>query len=180
MAVADRTMLTRRAALAVGTGLALFPAASWAHQLKEGFTRVLFNRRTGFIEVMHRFYAHDAEHAVRILADDPKAELHVSTEAQESFGAYAASRFAFRDAAGDAIALSYLGQEIDGAFIWIYQDAPLRDDLDELIVENAILHELWDDQANLVNLEKGGEVVSAVFRSPPKPQKLSFKTASHP
>lgn len=180
MAVADRAMATRRTVIAAGAGLWLAPvSAARAHQLKEGFTRVLFNRRTGFIEVMHRFYAHDAEHAVRVLMDDPKAELHVSPEAQKRFGAYVASRFVIRDAEGEKIELGYIGQEIDGAFIWVYQEAPLRA-LTELTVENTVLHDLWEDQANLVNVEKNGEVVSAVFKSPTRPQKLSFKTASHP
>ncbi|MDG1816469.1 MAG: hypothetical protein P8H22_10245, partial [Glaciecola sp.] len=36
-----------------------------AHQQKSGLTTVLFNPRTNNIEVMHRVYMHDAEHAVK-------------------------------------------------------------------------------------------------------------------
>ena len=36
-----------------------------AHEMKSAITKVLFNQRTGNIEVMHRFYVHDAEHAVK-------------------------------------------------------------------------------------------------------------------
>ena len=35
-----------------------------AHQLKSSVTTVLFNQRTHNIELMHRFYLHDTEHAV--------------------------------------------------------------------------------------------------------------------
>ena len=66
-----------------------------AHQQKESVTRVLFNPRTGNIEVMHRFLLHDAEHATRKLfggdadllgnaadASDPEDAIRVRCEAQ--------------------------------------------------------------------------------------------------
>ena len=40
--------------------LCLLPLA-WAHQDREAITQVLFNPRTGNIEVMHRFLLHDVE-----------------------------------------------------------------------------------------------------------------------
>ena len=42
----------------------LIAAPSMAHQLKSSVTTVLFNQRTHNIELMHRFYLHDTEHAV--------------------------------------------------------------------------------------------------------------------
>ena len=52
----------------------LLAAPLSAHQQKEAITRVLFNPRTGNIEVMHRFLLHDAEHAVKELVD-AKADI---------------------------------------------------------------------------------------------------------
>ena len=40
---------------------------SAAHQQKTAVTRILFNDSTGNIEVMHRFFIHDAEHAAGVV-----------------------------------------------------------------------------------------------------------------
>jgi hypothetical protein len=39
---------------------------AFAHQQKAAETTVLFNKRSGQLEVSHRFYMHDTEHAVLI------------------------------------------------------------------------------------------------------------------
>ena len=40
-----------------------------AHQQRAAITKVLFNKNTGNLEVMHRFFLHDTEHAVQMLFD---------------------------------------------------------------------------------------------------------------
>ena len=44
-------------------------SAVLAHQQKAAETTVLFNKNSGQLEVMHRFYLHDTEHAVQKLFD---------------------------------------------------------------------------------------------------------------
>jgi hypothetical protein len=40
---------------------------AFAHQQKAAETTVLFNKKSHKLEVMHRFYLHDTEHAVQHL-----------------------------------------------------------------------------------------------------------------
>ena len=158
--------------LGAGAGLILagapFAGASraMAHQRKAGLTRLLFNPRTGNIEAMHRFYSHDAEHAVRVLFD-PEADILQQPAVREQFGLYAAERFHIAGVVGGTdtpIALDYVGCELDGAFIWVYQEAPGPDVvLDGVAVENAVLMDLWPEQYNLVNIERAGVVRSLTF-----------------
>ena len=62
----------------------LLSAPTMAHQLKASVTTVLFNKRTNNIELMHRFYLHDTEHAVEHLFDG-NADILSNKEDQKRF-----------------------------------------------------------------------------------------------
>jgi len=66
----------------------------FAHQQKSGLTTVLFNPNTNNIEVMHRVYMHDAEHAVKTLFDK-SADIINSEATQQQFAQYVAQRLLF-------------------------------------------------------------------------------------
>lgn len=133
-----------------------------AHQQKESITRVLFNSRTGNIEVMHRFYVHDAEHAVKAIFGTD-ADVLGSEASRKRFSAYVHERFQLRDQDGLLLPLTPVGHEIDGRFLWVYAETPMRDDLTSLTLVHDALRELWPDQVNLVNVEQNGDTQSALF-----------------
>ncbi|MFK8014426.1 MAG: DUF6702 family protein [Gammaproteobacteria bacterium] len=134
-----------------------------AHQQKESITRVLFNARTGNIEVMHRFLLHDVEHASRQLFGKT-ADLLSNTQDRDQFQKYVHGRFALKDQDGAVIALTPIGNEIEGRFLWVYAEAPTPAKLSALTISHASLHDVWSEQSNLVNVEYNGDVRSAVFR----------------
>jgi len=134
-----------------------------AHQQKESITRVLFNARTGNIEVMHRFLLHDVEHASRQLFGKT-ADLLSNTEDRDQFENYVHDRFGLKDQDGVVIALTPVGNEIEGRFLWVYAEAPTPANLSALTISHESLHDVWSEQSNLVNVEKKNDVRSAVFR----------------
>ena len=134
----------------------------WAHQKKEAITEILFNTRSGMLEVMHRYLMHDAEHAVRVLIN-PDADIIASEETREAFARYATERFILLGDDGDTLKLDYVGQEVDGVFLWVYQEMPLPAALHSLGVIDNVLRELWPEQNNLVNIERDGNIQSLNF-----------------
>ena len=135
-----------------------------AHQQKEAITRVLFNPRTGNIEIMHRFLLHDAEHAVKELVD-VKADILGSASTRQAFANYVYQRFAISDQDGQALPLSPVGQEIEGRFIWVYQETPIPAALSVLHITHNALRDIWPEQINLVNVERDGNLKSATFQA---------------
>ena len=133
-----------------------------AHQQKESITRVLFNPRTANIEVMHRFILHDAEHASHELFGG-SADLLGSAADRDRFEAYVHERFALADHNGAPIALTPVGNEIDGTFLRAYAEAPIPEGLTAQTLTHGARPELWPAQTNLVNVERGAEVHSALF-----------------
>lgn len=137
-------------------------APAFAHQQKAAITKVLFNPRTGNIEVMHRFYLHDAEHAVRqIFGGD--ADIISSKQTQSLFADYVGERFAMTDDGVNPLPLSAVGFEIDRNFFWVYQETPVKPDISELTFRHDALRDLWPQQINTVNVEGAGPIRTATF-----------------
>jgi hypothetical protein len=152
---------------------ALLTSVAAAHQQKESITRVLFNERTGNIEVMHRFILHDAEHAVEGLFGKG-ADLLGNPDDRQKFADYVYARFTISDQNGESIELTPVGHEIDGAHLWVYAEAPVPEGLTELSISHEALRDLWPSQTNLVNVERGDSVKSALFNGGSREITLRF------
>ncbi|AFV00938.1 DUF6702 family protein [Simiduia agarivorans] len=139
---------------------ALWACVGQAHQMKAAMTKVLFNARTGNVEVMHRFYVHDAEHALSQIAGK-QVHLLDDAAAQQQFGRYVASHFAMGYAREQAQSFSYVGQELEGKFIWVYQELPVPDAAPaQLWFRHTALQDFWPEQMNQINVEGLGPVRS--------------------
>ena len=130
---------------------------AWTHQQKEAITRILFNPRTGNIEVMHRFLLHDAEHAVRQLRNG-KADILGSEGDRKFFSDYVHGHFEMTDQDGRVLPLTPVGNEIEGRFLWIYAETAIPDGIKSLTLSNDALRDIWPEQLNLINVEGNGNI----------------------
>ncbi|PWK53854.1 DUF6702 family protein [Pleionea mediterranea] len=105
-----------------------------AHQQKESYTTVNFNQRTSNIEVVHRFYLHDAEHAINRMLDT-KADIINNKQSQAAFAQYVKQNFGLRVNKSTELSLHYVGFEVEGKYLWVYQEIPLKDSISE---ENTV------------------------------------------
>ncbi|WDE05096.1 hypothetical protein SG34_027990 [Thalassomonas viridans] len=133
-----------------------------AHQQKAAETTVLFNKRSGQLEVAHRFYLHDTEHAVQSLFDK-KADILNSADTQQKFADYVAQQFYLRTLADEKLPLTKVGHEVEGKFFWVYQDTKLPAETKGLKLYNGSLRELWPTQINMVNIQGQGKVRTLYF-----------------
>lgn len=166
-------MISKSAALS-GLLACLCFSSVFAHQQKSTFIEVLYNQRSGYMEVSQRFDLHDAEHAVQQLFDS-RADIFDSRDTQISFYEYAVQNFSVERSDGSPISLENLGFEIEGKFFWVYQQAPLDPELSSLRVSSTVLQDLWADQVNWVNVERDGEIKTAVFQAQNNQIEISFE-----
>lgn len=145
-----------------------------AHQLKSAVTTILFNERTGNIEVMHRFVLHDAEHAVGELFNKSQADIHTDEETRALFAAYALESFNLASLQDEPIELEPVGYQVDGRDFWVYQETPIPTNLQGLAIRQKALQELWSEQQNLVNIEGKGEIKSLQFNAQDEWLTVSF------
>ena len=144
----------------LGYLIIFFVGVAQAHQQKEAYTTVLFNQRTGNLEVSHRFYIHDAEHA---LAKEIKsnADLHNDEETRKLFTFYVAENFSLKDSKNNLLPLTIVGSEIDGKYFWVYQETPITANMNEFKVSMSALQDVWPQQINHINFERDKTVHSA-------------------
>jgi hypothetical protein len=135
---------------------------AFAHQQKAAETTVLFNKNSGQLEIAHRFYMHDTEHAVQTLFDK-KADIINSDKTQKQFAQYVAKEFLVKSLADKQLSLTSVGYEVEGKFFWVYQETAIPENLDGVKLYNGTLRELWPTQINMVNIEGKGQVRTLYF-----------------
>tara|TARA_R110002167_G_scaffold66677_4_gene188746 strand:- start:1631 stop:2131 length:501 start_codon:yes stop_codon:yes gene_type:complete len=146
---------------AIGT-LLLVAFSLSAHQQKTAISTVLFNPRTENIEIMHRFRVHDAEHAVKeIFGKD--ADIIDSKKTQQQFGDYVNQRFNLFDSDKQSLPLKMVGVELDGKFLWVYQETTQPTKLDNMTIRHNALRDLWPEQINTINVEGKGKLQTLTF-----------------
>lgn len=133
-----------------------------AHQLKASVTTVLFNKRTNNIELMHRFYLHDTEHAVGHLFPG-SADIISNKKDQQRFADYIESHIALQTLDGKPLPLQDVGAQVDGKFFWVYQEAPIPKEIKGIRMSHGALRDLWPAQVNMVNVEGKGKVKTLHF-----------------
>lgn len=162
-------------------GMLLVPALNSpaiAHSQRTAITTVLFNPRTSNLEIMHRFHLHDAEHAVQEVFGKG-ADILGSDETRAKFASYVADRFFVRNGeTNDEVELKFVGHDIDGKFIWVYQEAEIIKTTSLIIAHNA-LRDLWPDQLNTVNVEGEFGVKSALFDGATEIAKIELHPHAH-
>jgi hypothetical protein len=146
-------------ALLLALPFAAGPAAL-AHQQKIAISSIAVNPRTDKLEVVHQVPVHDAEHALK--RQGIAADIVASDASREAFARYVAKRFKLEEA-GRPVALAYVGSEVSGGNLMVYQEAPKPRAGATLSINSQILTDVWARQENRVNIGRGTKVRTFVF-----------------
>ena len=135
-----------------------------AHQQKIAITTVALNARTGMIEIMHQVPLHDAEHALTAQGIR-NPDIIGSSKSREQFAAYVTRRFLIV-VDGTAVTPAYVGSEITGGSLWIYQEIPAPPaGKAALRINSQILTDIWARQENRVNIGGGTRPQTLIFKA---------------
>lgn len=153
--------MIRRLALLLALLLAApVPMAALAHQQKLAVSTIAVNPRTDKLEVVHQVPVHDAEHALK--RQGIAADIVASDASREAFARYVARRFTL-EAGGRPVALDYVGSEVSGGSLMVYQEAAKPRAGASLRVNSQILTDVWARQENRVNIGRGTNVRTFIF-----------------
>jgi len=153
-------VILRRALLLIAL---LLTSPVSAHQQKIAISTIALNPRTERIEIVHQVPVHDAEHALRVQGVKV-VDIIGSAASREAFASYVARRFML-EVDGQAVTLGYVGSEISGGSLFVYQEAPAPAPADEamLRVNSQILTDVWARQENRVNIGSGTKLTTFIF-----------------
>jgi hypothetical protein len=140
------------AALAAGVGVIALGGASRparAHRAHVSLTRVLANPRAGTWEFLHSIHAHDAITALAawLPGEEPnpaseRARARVALEVER--------RFSWTAPDGKPLAPTMVGAELAGDDLVVYQELPAPRMGGDYGVSCGLLHDVFDDQRNVV------------------------------
>ena len=133
-----------------------------AHPMHSSITELTLDPARGVVRATVRVFVDDLRTAVAhkmptraLPADGPAWDLAVV--------AYATSAVALRDARGRPLTLRSCGSRRTGALLWLCLEADVRRDAGVLQVRNAMLHDLYADQINVVQAVVSGARRSLLF-----------------
>ena len=150
--------MIRRAALLV---LALACAApAWAHRFHVGIAEVSFNARTGSLEVVHTYMAHDVE-AMLMTLHNRQFDMG-NPDDQAVFRQYLERQFWISGPAG-RLPLKWVGMTADTENITVYQEAPNTPLAQAASIHNAVMSDFLADQVNTVNIQDGAGARTLTF-----------------
>ncbi|MEQ1780693.1 MAG: DUF6702 family protein [Hyphomonadaceae bacterium] len=145
--------MTRRMAVlagcSAGTGLLLAPPAL-AHRSQTVLSTVMWNATASVLEVTHRLHPHDAELALQQTSGVLQVDI-TAVKNQAALMIYLEERFVLTDG-GRKIALEPVGAEFEGDTLLMYQQCALKTPPARLAIDDRILRDVFEAQANLVNV----------------------------
>ena len=165
--------MIRRTALLIGLLLSVpLATAALAHQQKTAISTVSVNPRTDRLELVHQVPVHDAEHALRVQGAEVP-DIVGSADSREAFARYVTRRFLLQ-VAGEAVTPHYVGSEIVGGSLMVYQDAPAPAPGAGVRINSQILTDVWARQENRVNIGSGTQVTTFIFTAGDGPRDTVF------
>ncbi len=143
-----------------------------AHRFYASFSQVDMQPTKGTIEITHRIFTHDIED---LLVRYQGSNGELSNDVIEEFlKEYIIQAFALYSEGGEQIPLTWIAIEVTLNDIFVYQEAPLKEGQQTLIIADRILHDLFDDQSNTVNVKLERKVKSHTFHKGDKLYQISF------
>lgn len=154
-------MIKRAARLLLVAALCCGAAPAFAHRFHIGLAEIGFNAKTGSVEVVHTYMAHDIEPLLASLAGR-SIELG-SAEAEQLLRTYTEARFYLLDANKARLPLKWVGMAANVDNVVIYQELPATT-LDKVErVHDDVLTDLLPRQANTVNVHLDGQLKTFEF-----------------
>lgn len=148
----------------------------YAHRYYASFSQVDMQPDKGTIEITHRVFTHDIEDLLMRFNGGP---VELTDEKVESFlKDYIIQSFAIYGTDREQIPLNWIGVEVTFNDIYVFQEAPLSEGQDTLILTNRILMDLFQEQSNTVNVKHGRKVKSHTFQYDSKLYQISFSGRS--
>ncbi len=145
------------------------------HPLHVSTTEVNFNSKEKSLEISVRIFTDDFENILakqfKAKTDLSKPSMHKSMD--ELVKKYMAKNLQFK-VNGKTFTATYVGFEKDNEATNVYLEIDDISTLQRLSLSNNILYELYDDQMNILHVEKAGTRKSARVNYPVKDLNVAF------
>ncbi|HEY1044451.1 MAG TPA: DUF6702 family protein [Telluria sp.] len=156
---------------AVLAAAALTSGSALAHRFHAGMTDVTQNARTGSVEIVHAYMAHDLEALVAQL-NNGQSDLS-QPEDEATLRTYMEQHFYLLSADNKRIPVRWVGMNASADMVLVYQEVE-KTRLDSIArIHHSVLADVLPDQRNTVNLVGDGERRTLTFATGATEQAVS-------
>ncbi len=148
---------------------------SFTHAYHIGVCDLNYNQKNSTIEFTHKLFIDDVEKAIekqygkKLLLGNPKE----ATDAKQLIGAYVQKHFQIKNNS-KALALTYIGYEIDNDQLFIYFETKVKGKPTNLELYYSVLTEVYSDQSNIIHCSISGSQKSLYFNEGKVKQTVQF------
>ncbi|NOT60441.1 MAG: hypothetical protein HOP19_09480 [Acidobacteria bacterium] len=137
------------------------------HKFHASITQMDYHAKAQSIEAVTRFFLDDFEtaisqHAQREIKFNTPASLKDKANGTAVL-AYLRERIEIKSAKGVPVKFTLVGMEMQGDMIWVYYEGKLAGGFANAQVRQRTLHELYEDQVNIVNYKYEGQQSGTMF-----------------
>jgi hypothetical protein len=134
-----------------------------AHNFHAGITDISYNERTGSLEVVHTYMAHDVE---ALLSNLYQRQFDLSDpDDQAVFRKYLEKQFWLADKDKRRLSLNWVGMSADAQNVMVYQEVVQTPSAKIEFIHDAVMTDFQPDQLNTVNLTVAGSLRTFGFSS---------------
>lgn len=145
----------------LGATIAFKGQSVQAHRTSSSLTTMVWVEADQGFEITHRLHLHDVQQALRNVIADPSTTIF-DLKGQAELILYMSETFSAGSPQG-TIALEPIGAEVEGDYVYVYQEARLTALPTALSITDITFHDIYGEQENQVNLEYNGQITSVVF-----------------
>lgn len=123
----------------------------WLHPFHVSVTDIVFDERSGAIQISSRIFTDDLENALRLMSGNPTFDILENPKVTDDLiGQYFAKtlKLTLDDKTQKVV---YLGSEVEADAHWCYLEVTGIKPPAKVALEFDLLHELFDDQRNMVH-----------------------------
>jgi hypothetical protein len=154
-------MMVRILKCLLAAALICFSAASQAHRFHAGITDIAYNAKTGSIEIVHTYMAHDVE---ALLANLYQRQFDLTQpEDEAALRKYVEKRFYLQAQDNSRLPIRWVGLAVDAENVVIYQEIEHTPLSETALIHDEVLIDFLPDQANTVNLNRAGTISTFGF-----------------
>lgn len=143
-----------------GALFGVVPGAA-AHRFHAGIADIAFNPKTGSVEIVHTYMAHDID---ALLATQARRQVDLTAPEDEALlRKYVEERFYLLDADQARLPVKWIGITVSVESVTIYQELEATPLARIAQVHDAVLMDFMARQSNTVNVTRDGATVSLSF-----------------
>ncbi len=144
--------------------LLLLPLGLWAHPLHVSLCQVDFNPKEKTLQISVKIFADDLLNALKRqkVQDLFLGEENEDPKSDEYIFNYLKSNLAFI-VNGNKSDYRYIGKEMEDDAVWCFVQINNITDLKKIEVNNRVLTEVFNDQNNIVEVNRNGKILNLLL-----------------